>query len=81
MESKLNKHAKLKKTKLRPKFQKGLSEESKKNIREREHIRRELSKAKDPQSIANLDRKHKSMRNKIKSRIRKEAKLEKKSHN
>ena len=70
----LERHAPLIKSKIHEQFKKGLSEDTKRLIREREKWRRKLVKCKDPTRINFLGSKYRKIRNAVTSRIRKEAK-------
>ena len=75
LESTVNTHAPLSKTKLRPNFKKGLSFKTKRLMRISENLRKQASKCKDQQLKAELSKKHHEARNKVKSNIRREDKL------
>ena len=70
----LNKHAKLRKTKIKPYFQKGLSFKTKKMIKERERLRKAKGKCKVKELELTLIKKHSEARNKVTSNTRKEKK-------
>ena len=72
--STLNRHAPLRKTKIRPHFRKGLSVKTKKLINERERLRRAKDKCKNPSVKSSLVKKHSEARNKVTSICRKEKK-------
>ena len=69
-----NKHAPIVKTRLKPKFIKGLSVKTKELKKEREKLRKIASKCTDPQAKKVYDKRYRDIRNKVKSSSRKEAK-------
>ena len=75
-ESTLNRHAQLKKTKIRPHFIKGLSTKTKTLIKKRNRLRLQSSRCKDPLQKRALQSKFNKMRNSVTSSSIKEAKTE-----
>ena len=71
----LDRHAPLRRTRIREQFQKGLSEATKKLIRERDVTRQDLLKCHESSRNEILTLKFKKARNAVTSRVRKEAKL------
>ena len=62
------------KSKIHVQFRQGLSEETKRLIREREKWRKKLTKCRDPTRTKFLGAKYRKIRNAVTSRIRREAK-------
>ena len=72
-ESTLNRHAPLRKTKIRPHFIKGLSTKTKTLIKKRNRLRLQSSRCKDPLQKRALQSKFNKMRNSVTSSSIKEA--------
>ena len=70
----INKHAPIRKTKIRPNFKKGLSKKTLQLIKERDSARLESSRCQDTSKQQFLSAEYKKKRNAVTSRIRKEAK-------
>ena len=75
LEETLERHAPLRRTKIRENFKKGLSENTKMLMQERENVRREQRHCKDESSRKEMAAKHRKARNAVTSSIRKENKL------
>ena len=74
-ESTFNRYAPLRKTKIRPHYQKGLSKKTLQLIRERDKLGAERNRTKNPHMRQALNKALKKKRNAVTSRVRKEKKL------
>ena len=75
LEDTLERHAPLRRTKIRAHFKEGLSDETKKLIQERDSVRHELKKSLHETRREILSLKLKKARNAVTSRVRKESKM------
>ena len=75
LEETLERHAPLRRTKVRENFRNGLSEKTKQLMKERDHLRHDVRKCKDDTKKEVLSIKLKKARNAVTSRIRKESKM------